>query len=80
MIRKKVIIKYHDGKTCHKCLRETLAKLKKYYWWPNMKVTTVTNICETYRKMKYDRKPIKPQILVKAISGHLDEDNAIKYD
>lgn len=62
--QKNVILKYHDGNTCHRGIRETLAKLKRHYWWANMKetVTAIINSCEQCKKMKYDRKPIKPQI------------------
>lgn len=62
--QKEVILKYHDGKTCHRGIKETLTKLKRHYWWANMKetVTAIINACETCKRMKYDRKPIKPHI------------------
>jgi hypothetical protein len=62
--QKKIVLDYHEGKTCHRGIRETLIKIKRHYWWPNMKemVTAIINSCEQCRKMKYDRKPIKPEI------------------
>lgn len=59
-----VVLKYHEGKTCHRGIRETLTRLRRHYWWANMKetVTAIINTCEQCRKMKYDRKPIKPML------------------
>lgn len=59
-----IVLKYHEGKTCHRGIRETLTKLRRYYWWSNMKetVSAIINSCEQCRKMKYERKPIKPPI------------------
>lgn len=59
-----VILRYHEGKTCHRGIRETLAKVKRHYWWASMKetISAIINACEQCRKMKYDRKPIKPHI------------------
>lgn len=59
-----IVMKYHEGKTCHRGIRETLTKLRRHYWWSNMKetVSAIINSCEQCRKMKYERKPIKPKI------------------
>lgn len=59
-----LVTKYHQGKTCHRGIRETLTKLRRHYWWSNMKetISAIINACEQCRKMKYDRKPIKPHI------------------
>jgi hypothetical protein len=59
-----VIRKYHEGKTCHRGINETYIKLKREYWWNNMKetITAIINSCEQCKKMKYERKPIKPHI------------------
>lgn len=61
---KELVKKYHEGKTCHRGINETLAKLKRAYWWSNMKetISAIINACEQCRKMKYERKPIKPFI------------------
>lgn len=60
--QKAIILKTHDGKTCHRGIKETLVRLRRTYYWKNMPetVAAVINSCEACRKMKYDRKPIKP--------------------
>lgn len=57
-----VIVKYHEGKTCHRGIKETLVRIRRNYYWDKMQetVTAVVNACEACQKMKYDRKPIKP--------------------
>lgn len=62
--QREIILKYHEGKTCHRGINETLMKLKRHYWWQNMKdtVTAIINSCEQCKRMKYERKPIKPCI------------------
>lgn len=59
-----IVRKYHEGKTCHRGINETYAQLKRNYWWNNMKetITAIINGCEMCKKMKYERKPIKPPI------------------
>lgn len=59
-----IVLKYHEGKICHRGINETLAILKRNYWWQNIKetITAIINSCEECKKMKYDRKPIKPSI------------------
>lgn len=60
--QKAVVLKYHEGKTCHRGIKETLVRLRRNYFWSNMQetVSAIINACEACRKMKYDRKPIKP--------------------
>lgn len=60
--QKAVIIKHHEGKTCHRGIKETLVRIRRNYYWDRMQetVTAVINSCEACQKMKYDRKPIKP--------------------
>lgn len=62
--QKELVIKYHEGKTCHRGIRETLTRLKRHYWWSNMKetISAIINACETCKRMKYERHPIKPCI------------------
>lgn len=62
--QRRVIAQYHEGKTCHRGIKETLAKIKRNYFWTNMKetISAYINSCEQCRKMKYERKPIKPPI------------------
>lgn len=62
--QREIVLKYHEGKTCHRGINETIAKLKRQYWWLNMKetVTAIINSCEQCKRMKYERKPIKPSI------------------
>lgn len=57
-----VVLKHHLGKTCHRGIKETLVSLKRNYYWDNMPetVSAVINACEACRRLKYDRKPIKP--------------------
>lgn len=59
-----VVKKYHEGKTCHRGIKETLTRLRRNYFWENMDTTVsaIVNACESCRIMKYDRKPIKPII------------------
>lgn len=60
--QKAVVLKYHEGKTCHRGIKETLVRLRRNFYWKNMQetVSAIINSCEACRKMKYDRKPLKP--------------------
>lgn len=60
--QKAIILQFHTGKTSHRGIKETMVRLKRNYFWANMQetVSAVINACEACRKMKYDRKPIKP--------------------
>lgn len=62
--QKAVVLKHHDGKTCHRGIKETMSRIRRNYYWNNMQevIAAVINSCEACRKMKYDRKPIKPTI------------------
>lgn len=57
-----IVLKYHEGKTCHRGIKETLVRLRRNYYWDKMQetVTAIINSCEACRKMKYDRRPLKP--------------------
>lgn len=60
--QKAIVLKYHEGKTCHRGIKETLASIRRTYFWNNMQETiaAIINACDICRKNKYDRKPIKP--------------------
>ncbi|CAK1593440.1 unnamed protein product [Parnassius mnemosyne] len=57
-----IVIKYHEGKTCHRGIKETLVRIRRNYYWDNLQetVSAIINSCTACKKMKYDRKPIKP--------------------
>lgn len=59
-----IILKYHNGITSHRGIKETLMKLKRNYFWKNMDliVASVINSCETCKTQKYDRKPLTPKL------------------
>lgn len=58
-----IILKYHEGKNTHRGIKETLVHLRRTYYWNKMDqtVSSIINSCELCKKMKYDRKPIKPE-------------------
>lgn len=60
--QKAIILKYHNGPTCHRGIKETMLRIRRNYYWDNMSstVAAVINACESCKRMKYDRKPIKP--------------------
>lgn len=62
--QKEIIAKYHTGKTCHRGIKETLVHIKRTFFWHNMEqtISSFINSCETCKRMKYDRKPIKPKL------------------
>lgn len=62
--QKAIILKYHEGPTCHRGIKETSVRIRRNYYWENMQTTVaaVINGCEACRKMKYDRKPLKPYL------------------
>lgn len=62
--QKEIVEKYHTGKTCHRGIRETLAHIKRTYFWHKMEqtVSSVINSCEVCKRMKYDRKPLRPTL------------------
>lgn len=57
-----IIRQLHEGKTCHRGIKETMVRIRRNYYWDNMQetVSAILNKCEPCRKMKYDRKPIRP--------------------
>lgn len=62
--QKAIVLKHHEGKTCHRGIKETMVRIKRNYFWHKMQEMTsaVINSCVACQKMKYDRKPIKPTI------------------
>lgn len=62
--QKAIVLKHHEGKTCHRGIKETMVRIKRNFFWHNMQEMTsaVINGCDACQKMKYDRKPIKPTI------------------
>lgn len=60
--QKAVVVKYHEGKTCHRGIKETIVRIRRNYFWNNLQetVAAIINSCEACKKNKYDRKPIKP--------------------
>jgi hypothetical protein len=58
--QKRLILLYHEGKTCHRGIKETLKKLSRNYYWPKMKetVSAVIGSCDLCKRMKYDRHPL----------------------
>lgn len=62
--QKEIIEKYHVGKNCHRGIKETIAHIKRSYFWHNIDITVaaVINACELCKKLKYDRKPFKPML------------------
>lgn len=62
--QREIIKRYHSGTTSHRGIRETLMKLKRTYYWNNMELTiaSVINACEVCKRMKYERKPFKPEL------------------
>lgn len=60
--QKLIITKLHEGKTCHRGITETVKRIRRNYYWPNLHETVAAaiNSCEKCRMAKYDRKPIKP--------------------
>ncbi|CAH2087564.1 unnamed protein product [Euphydryas editha] len=63
-VQKEIVLNYHEGKTCHRGIKETLAKIRRIYFWHNMHetVSAIINACDVCRQMKYDRRPIKPML------------------
>ncbi|KAL1115015.1 hypothetical protein AAG570_007046 [Ranatra chinensis] len=61
MTKLTIIKDYREGKTNHRGMTETLAKLSKIYYWPNLQksVQNYINTCDICKQVKYDRKPLK---------------------
>lgn len=63
-LRQQSIVKaYHEGKTNHRGINETLLSLSKRYFWPKMRdtITKYISTCNTCNTAKYDRNPPRPQ-------------------
>lgn len=62
--QRNIVLKYHEGKNSHRGIKETLVHLRRTYYWNNMDqtVASIINACELCKKMKYDRKPFKPEL------------------
>lgn len=62
--QREIVLKYHQGKTCHRGIKETITHLRRTYFWNNMNetVASIINACEACKKLKYDRKPFKPEL------------------
>lgn len=67
--QRSVILAYHQDKTSHVGIKETLLKIKQNYFWRNMEVTIakIINSCERCNKLKYDHKPPKPMLKLNEI-------------
>lgn len=52
---------YHCGKTNHRGINETEERIKRLYYWPNIKQTVqkFINNCEVCLQTKYERNPLK---------------------
>lgn len=62
--QREIVLKYHIGKNCHRGIKETTTHLKRTYYWSNLEqtVASMINSCDTCKRMKYDRKPLKPEL------------------
>lgn len=56
-----IINNYHTGKTNHRGVQETYEKIKRKYYWPNIKnyVQNFINNCDICLKTKYERTPLR---------------------
>lgn len=56
-----IISNYHLGKTNHRGISETYAKLKRQYYWPKMHfdIQKYINNCEICQLNKYERNPFR---------------------
>lgn len=61
-----IIKNYHEAKSNHRGIDETLQRIKEKYYWPNLKnsVQTYINDCEICQRSKYERHPIKMELNV----------------
>ncbi|KAK9752213.1 Integrase zinc binding domain [Popillia japonica] len=59
-----IIKNYHEGKTNHRGINETVKQLQQRYYWLNMKniVTTYIKKCEQCNRNKYDRQAPHPEL------------------
>src|SRR5712672_724149 len=64
-LKRGVISLFHDSTTAgHPGITKTLALMKPYYWWPNMKnfVTEYIKGCATCQMTKVNTQPTKPPL------------------
>jgi len=64
-LKRGVISLFHDSTTAgHPRISKTLALMKPYYWWPNMKnfVTEYIKGCATCQMMKVNMQPTRPPL------------------
>lgn len=56
-----LISKYHQGCTNHRGIDETYERIKREYYWPNLRtsIQKIINNCELCLKCKYERSPLK---------------------
>lgn len=61
-----IIRNYHEGKTNHRGINETLKQLQRKYYWLNMKETVSAFIkrCEMCCRSKYERQTPRPALNV----------------
>lgn len=60
----KLIERYHTGSTNHRGIDETYERLKREFYWPNLKLSIqkFINNCEVCLRCKYERSPITPKL------------------
>lgn len=58
---KEIIQNYHESKSNHRGIEETIKRLRERYYWPELKqsVQTYINDCEICIRSKYERTPVK---------------------
>lgn len=56
--------RHPEGKTNHRAINETEARIKQIYFWPNMRssIQTFINTCGICQRTKYERNPINFEI------------------
>lgn len=61
-----IIESYHQGKSNHRGIDETLSRIKEKYYWPNQKqsIQTYINQCDICIRTKYDRHPVNIEMNV----------------
>lgn len=66
-LQQQTIIKnYHEGKTNHRGISETMMSLSQRYFWPKMResISKYISQCNTCSSAKYDRNPPRPEFHV----------------
>lgn len=64
--QQEIIKMMHESKTNHRGILETEARIKRGYYWPNLKkdVTDFINVCDICQTNKYDRKPPNQNLMI----------------